>query len=109
MSGPEPPGAGKQDKRDVVHLPGGDVWDLVGNVSQWARDMFQTYAEPCWSPVGIVQDPECNSPSKSEGSWHVWRGGGWTAGAKDLEAAARAHVKSTFTNEIGLRCARADQ
>jgi formylglycine-generating enzyme required for sulfatase activity len=109
MGGPEPPGAGTFDASDVLHLPDGDVWDLAGNVSEWAADWYQSYLEPCWSASGILSDPACSTPSSSGRSYPA-RGGGWDLGTSYLEAQHRIGVPVDYSPPSrGFRCARQDR
>jgi formylglycine-generating enzyme required for sulfatase activity len=107
MGGPEPPGTGTWDVRDVVHLPGGDVWDLAGNVGEWALDTYQLQFEPCWSSGGVLHDPACTTTSPSLGPANASRGSSWDQGSDTLETAYRLSEDGAGL-EIGVRCAHAD-
>lgn len=46
--------------RDVVLVPdGGKVFDLVGNLSEYARDVYQFRNDVCWVRRGLYVDPLC--------------------------------------------------
>jgi sulfatase modifying factor 1 len=100
MGGPEPPMHGALD---VAQLPGGDVYDLAGNIYELALDGYQTVEGSCWSPSGVLRDPAC--PQQSSGV-NVGRGGSWTAGGTYLEAGHRGSIDpSAQSADIGFRCA----
>ena len=104
LGGPEAPGWGA---RDGLLLPGGKVVDLAGNVGEWARDRYQLSTEPCWSPAGVLHDPDCESPSPSSGSLDVFRGGTWQGGGTSLEATTRVSTVPRNVNpDVGWRCMR---
>jgi len=103
-------------RRDQASVGDDAVFDLVGNVAEFARDQWQRATEPCWSMGGVYIDPTCDQPSAIDKNVLVVRGGGWTLPAYDAFAASRAAATALtgklFTlagadNIIGFRCARA--
>jgi len=105
MGGPSAPG---WSKRDVLSLPTGSVVDLAGNVSEWARDVFQPQSGSCWSGGGVMRDPVCTQPSPGASRLTVPRGGSWSDGGTWQEASYRsAFDPESVASSIGFRCQRA--
>jgi formylglycine-generating enzyme required for sulfatase activity len=99
LGGPEAPGSAA---RDTLSLPGGKIVDLVGNVSEWARDYYAPQTDDCWSSQGVLVDPYCSTPSTAQ---EVNRGGSWGTGGLGLEAAARQPRIGGGTSPYdGFRC-----
>ncbi len=93
--------------RDALVLSEGTVWDLAGNLSEWAADMFQEVSEPCWPVSGsrLAVDPVCREASAAS-PYHAIRGGNFLMSAHWTRAASRW---SGFSSPlIGFRCARPD-
>lgn len=94
--------------RDRLALPTGVVFDLEGNVAEWARDVWNRQDEPCWVREGpnVFTDPVCETPG-IDADLRPARGGSWGSNASSLRA---AHRSSTVADEAslgtGLRCAR---
>ncbi|MBK7859611.1 MAG: SUMF1/EgtB/PvdO family nonheme iron enzyme [Archangiaceae bacterium] len=90
--------------------PTGGVYDLAGNVAEWAADDFDTYgSNACWpggTPVPV--DPLCRHPDGPSDTPRVVRGGsGLSRHAVDVATTARAFaIPSRRTPGIGFRCAR---
>lgn len=102
LGGPERPGWGA---RDNLPVPGGPILDLTGNLAEWARDLYQTQGEPCWSQPGILMDPVCTTASPSLGAAATARGGAWNAGGTLLEASGRNMLQlQQLTTDLGFRC-----
>jgi formylglycine-generating enzyme required for sulfatase activity len=100
--GPLPIGSGALD---LLELPTGTVVDLIGNVSEFARDAWNRFTEPCWSRPGLYVDPVCTTPSKLDPPpIYSVRGGEWEQ--SPLRASGRSYAigPTPFT---GFRCARA--
>jgi sulfatase modifying factor 1 len=107
MGGPEVAGWGPLDS---LALLGGTIVDLAGNVSELARDEFQTLDEPCWSAHGVLHDPECAHDSPSLGQSQTSRGGSWGWGGTLLTASGRQNYAwGAVSPYLGFRCMRAAQ
>lgn len=110
--GAEVVGGMLEDKRrDRLSLPGGDIYDLVGNVSEWALDRWNRQSEPCWSMGGVYVDPVCLQDSPLDGSFPVFRLGSFAVGSRQAIAAARSFIDSQVAKngngiDLGFRCAR---
>jgi formylglycine-generating enzyme required for sulfatase activity len=93
-------------RRDRLELESGTVFDLVGNVSEFALDTWNTQDDPCWSKGGVYVDPVCGDGSPMND--HVIRGGSWIVQADNAAAATRAWYPggAIVSNDIGFRCAR---
>lgn len=94
--------------RDRLVLPTGTVFDLEGNVTEWARDTWNRQDEPCWTHEGpnVFVDPLCETPGV-DGDLRPIRGGGWGSNASTLRAAHRTAnkaIEAALTG--GMRCAR---
>ena len=98
-------------RRDRLSLPGGAIYDLVGNVSEWALDRWNRQSEPCWSVGGVYVDPVCLQDSPLDGSFPVFRLGSFAVGSRQAIAAARSFIDSQVAKngngiDLGFRCAR---
>jgi sulfatase modifying factor 1 len=92
--------------RDQLTLAGGVLYDLAGNLAEWALDAFQPQDGSCWGP-GLFQDPSCGGDGPA--SRRSIRGGGWTDSGGELRAAHRyALSPSPGDLDVGFRCAYAD-
>ncbi len=88
--------------RDVLELPGGKVFDLVGNVFELALDDFGELDGPCWQG-GVLRDPRCELGESSA----VFRGSAWSdALAGDVSGSRGRIAKGGLSDELGFRCAR---
>ena len=111
FGGPSLPGAGRLD---ALITADGTVVDLAGNVSEWARDVWNRDDEACWSLPGVYTDPLCQTPSPADGFDHTVRGGEWLAPPSDLHAASRILEGQTGPGQVidqgdigvGFRCVR---
>ena len=100
LGGPEAPGTAT---RDALILPGGTIVDVVGNVSEWARDFHAPQTDDCWSHQGVLVDPLCETTTL--GMREVNRGGSWGTGGLSLEAASRQNTSIGGTSPYnGFRC-----
>jgi sulfatase modifying factor 1 len=107
LGGPEAPRSGR---RDVLRLPGGAIYDLIGNVSEWGRDSYQLQTEPCWSQPGVLQDPYCGQDSPSLHAMNVVRGGDWQDGGTQLVSAVRNfQMIDSASPFVGYRCMAAGE
>ena len=105
IGGPLPPGSGVRDR---LTLAGGELVDLAGNLSEWARDRWSRQDEAFWSRPGVFRDPLADFPS-TDGNEQTVRGGWWYIGPVGLRAAIRQHHSIGFASDaIGFRCARSD-
>lgn len=106
VGGPMQPRSGR---RDQLVLAGGTIYDLAGNMFEWARDMWNRQDEPCWTPT-LMRDPLCLTPSTDSARYSV-RGGGWPLVAAALRPPSRIGFDSLelqfFLPAIGFRCVRA--
>jgi sulfatase modifying factor 1 len=102
VPGPRAAGSGS---RDVLSLPSGKVFDLAGNVAEWAADSWNRQGEPCWQP-GVHLDPFCSEPSLADGSrFGVLRGGDWSEPPSVAHAARRRRFDLELSEyEFGFRC-----
>src|SRR5581483_4340900 len=104
----DPPGGAlpvKSGSLDVLHLEGGDIFDVVGNVVEWTRDLWQRQDEPCWSSGGVYVDPVCTNPSTIDVRASSMRGGSFIDSPLAAAAASR-NFYTGFVPFIGFRCAR---
>lgn len=91
---------------------GGKVWDLAGNLSEFALDLYAHQADPCWNgaETNLFVDPVCSAETDilaSQGVFHAIRGGDWLSGPSDLRATARRGTKDGAGDlRIGFRCTR---
>lgn len=97
-------------RRDKLVEKEGTVWDLIGNVAEWARDVYQEQEDECWSQPGVFVDPWCDGLAHSlHGTFtRVARGGSWITNQQQLPAAARIPAANVGTTDIGFRCTRED-
>jgi formylglycine-generating enzyme required for sulfatase activity len=100
--GPLKIGSGPLDR---LVLPTGTVVDLIGNVSEFVRDKWNLFTEPCWSRPGLYIDPVCTTPSAADPPpvFSV-RGGEWEVTPNRASGRFFAVGSTPFT---GFRCARA--
>lgn len=110
----EPAERGARDRLEI-----GDrvAYDLAGNVSEWAVDLFspadsaeQAPADPpCWG-AGIFYDPVCQRDADPEAARRSYRGGHFQSEAVGLRAAIRGFIlnqRYAVAAQVGFRCARA--
>ncbi len=94
-------------RRDRLELPGGILYDLVGNIAEYTRNNWNRQEEPCWSAGGVFHDPVCTEPSPADGDNLTYRGGAWI-GQSSFALAAGAHLApismSSFPIFTGFRC-----
>jgi formylglycine-generating enzyme required for sulfatase activity len=105
-SPPGSPAAPATGLRDRLDLLGGSVFDLAGNISEFARDSWNRIDEPCWSRAGVYHDPVCTTPSPNDGPLTVFRGGNWVDAAVAMPAYRRRSYSATERGvQFGFRCA----
>jgi formylglycine-generating enzyme required for sulfatase activity len=93
---------------DRVTLPGGTIYDLVGNMTEWTRDVYNDEDEPCWVHPGteIFTDPTCSQPGRN-GAQQAAYGGCWALNGIEMVAAFNSPWDPTKPVPIiGFRCAR---
>jgi formylglycine-generating enzyme len=94
--------------RDWLVLDTGTLFDLAGNLSEWARDRHNRQDEPCWTPTGanLFFDPLCDTLGV-DGDLRALRGGSWGDDASGLRA-ARRRAEDPAPAALGatVRCAR---
>src|SRR5204863_9318693 len=74
--------------RDWLVLPTGTLFDLAGNLAEWALDRYSRQDEPCWNHPGVFVDPVCDTAGV-DGDLRATRGGSWGSDATGLLAARR--------------------
>jgi formylglycine-generating enzyme required for sulfatase activity len=91
--------------RDVLQLPGGQVFDLAGNLSEWTLDNWQQAEGPCWAQRHVYADPVC---TQSNSVLRAIRGGTWDLPGDAERAVSRTSedASQTVSIESGFRCAR---
>ncbi len=102
------PGVGGTTKRDRIAARGGELVDLGGNLSEWARDRWNQQDEPCWGS-GIFRDPFCDAESPSLPGARSMRGGYFSGPAGLMKRARRGRIvneKRAVAAEVGFRCMR---
>jgi formylglycine-generating enzyme required for sulfatase activity len=105
FGGAEPTGAGARDR---LELPSGTIVDLIGNVHEWTRDVWNAPNEPCWSKPGVYVDPICAKPGAKGATAHSIRGGAWVLSEGQLDRRARSfETGSTTLVSGGFRCVAA--
>jgi formylglycine-generating enzyme len=87
--------------RDVLVLRTGTIFDLGGNVAEWALDDYAPIPSACWDGR-ILVDPLCERPDKLP----TFRGGAWNVVGADLRAVTRGKLDAVGI-DLGFRCARA--
>lgn len=105
--GPSPPGSGERDR---LALGGREVVDLMGNVSEWTRDLWNRTTEPCWLDRSLLENPECTTPStldaSESGELHTVKGSTWVT--VPFPSARRRGGDVPLANR-GFRCVRDDR
>jgi sulfatase modifying factor 1 len=88
--------------RDVLTLPTGKIFDLTGNVCEFAADDFTELDSSCWKDT-ILYDPLCKAGGKLASS----RGASWYDSLGGSASVTRTSIDRTSAAlEIGFRCAR---
>jgi formylglycine-generating enzyme len=101
--GPLPGNSGRLDR---LALDGGEVLDLMGNMSEWTRDTWNRIDEPCWADFAMLDNPSCQTPSPADGSdgdLHTFKGQAWRS--LPFPAASRGRVAGRGS-WLGFRCVR---
>jgi sulfatase modifying factor 1 len=91
-------------RRDVLNVPGGQVFDVLGNVSEWAADDGELLGGACWT-FGLVVDPRCVTTKPT--TQRVARGAGFDRFLTAASSRTRSIEPLTAKNVTrGFRCAR---
>lgn len=89
--------------RDQLKIGEGTIFDLAGNVQEYALDWFQPERSACW-PSGTLHEPRCTDKTLAQ---TVVRGGGWPHEGQTSRAAVRGLMGDGYINAaVGFRCAR---
>jgi formylglycine-generating enzyme required for sulfatase activity len=82
------------------------IYDLVGNVWEWAADSYEVYGATCW-PMGDHSGRRQNPLCLGSSGYRVLRGGSWYGSdASVLRSAARNNITPGLRSFlIGFRCA----
>ena len=73
------------------------IYDMHGNIWEWVRDWFDRYSEE------LQQNPS----GPAEGSFRVYRGGGWVYDAGSCRSACRDRAAPDLRDDyLGFRLAR---
>jgi formylglycine-generating enzyme required for sulfatase activity len=94
--------------RDRVDLPSGTIFDLVGNLSEFARDLYQFRSDFCWSRRGVYVDPVCEKNGSSRPGFLLKGGNFWWFQGFSF-APVRFPIDSAKNEPaplFGFRCAR---
>jgi formylglycine-generating enzyme required for sulfatase activity len=100
---------------DHLDLPGGSIWDLSGNLSEYTRDGFEPQTGPCWTSAttNVFQDPVCPQQTSNANRPVTIRGGSWITSTSELVAAARYAADTNNGSgglygflDVGIRCVR---
>jgi len=88
-------------RRDVIELGGKRIFDMAGNVAEYAVDVAAPLNASCRSG-SFVLDPVCTSGSTR----HVLRGTSWSLPAYGARSTSRISDESFAKFHYGFRCAR---
>jgi formylglycine-generating enzyme len=91
--------------RDRVDLPSGTVLDLVGNLSEHTRDIYQYRSDSCWSRRGVYTDPTCDHYGTSVRAFLVKGGNHWWQQGLSF-AQMRWPTGDAPDPIVGFRCVR---
>lgn len=106
LSGPTTAGS---FPRDTLLVGGRPVFDLVGNLAEWAADRWNGTAanEACFAPR-VLRDPRCDLDSVQKPGQRVVKGTGWGLPLVYAGAAFRFGIdgERAYNPNVGFRCAR---
>ena len=84
----------------------GDLFDLVGNVSEWMADSADTYGfAPCWGPTPVtLLNPVCVTASTTRSL----RGGSFLSSGREsvLPSSRDGRTPAAVEDTLGFRCVR---
>lgn len=86
--------------RDVLVLRTGRIFDLNGNVAEWALDDYVDPTSACRGAV-VARDPLCTATP----ALPTFRGGAWNTAGGEIRAVSRGKLEGVGT-DLGFRCAR---
>lgn len=100
------PASGGSFLRDSLTCNARTIFDLVGNVSEFAQDRYQVFGEACW-PSGILTNPVCTTSGNV--AWRSVRGGSFIRSSETLRSSYRIYIEDearAVSASVGFRCAR---
>lgn len=108
VDGPQDVGAIPRDAVDVPGEHGGKVFDLVGNVSEYMRDVWQFRSDECWARRGLYVDPFCGELGTTLPAATVLKGGNywWVPALSFAQMRFPAAVGYEADPLFGFRCVR---
>lgn len=93
--------------RDRLAIGDRTLVDLVGNVSEWTADRWNSTRERCFAAAVLV-DPRCDLDSELEPGLRAVKGQAFSFDLSYVGAAFRigAHGDTDYGEALGFRCAR---
>lgn len=103
FAGPLVAGSGARDR---VDLPTGTLFDLVGNLSEYTRDLYQLRNEDCWARRGVYVDPICDHNGKGVPAFAMKGGNFWWYQSLSFAPMRFPSQHDEPDPLFGFRCAR---